>query len=96
MTPVAMSHGLPMATAAALRGQRVAEARAAEAAGQLVLSGTAPSQALARTLVQAQEAAPDTLRALTDLHQATRAYQANAVTLRGANAAAAALLAWTA
>jgi hypothetical protein len=96
MSPVSPSSGLPMATAAALRGQRVAEARAADAAARLVLSGTAPNHDLSRALVQAMEAAPDALRALTDLHQATLSYKANAAVLRGANAAAAALLRWTA
>ena len=96
MFPVSFPPGLPMATSAALRGQRMAEARAADAAARIVLSGTAPNHALSRTLVQAQEAAPDALRGLTDLHQATLAYKANAATLRGANAAAASLLRWSA
>ena len=36
------------------------------------------------------------LRGLMDLHQATLAYRANPATLRGANAAAASLLRWSA
>lgn len=95
MISVSLPPGLPVATAAALRGQRVAEARAADAAARIVLSGTAAPAELARATLQALQAAPDLLGGLVDLHNARRAYQANAAVLRGADAASAALVRWT-
>jgi len=93
---------LQVATAASLRGMRAAEARAADAAARLVtevalLAPGRPALAdSAAALVAAQQAGPNPMRALLDLHMAQRAYDANGTALRGANAATAALLAWMA
>jgi hypothetical protein len=77
-----------------LRGQRLSEARAAEAAGQMILASAGTPATTARALFEALTAGPDTLAALADLHQAQRAYDPHR--LRGASAAAAALLRWSA
>jgi hypothetical protein len=84
-----------MATNAALRGMRRAEAQAAEAAFSIVRSGTAAPVPLSQAQMQALEAGPDMLKGLTELHQAKLAYKANAEVLRGADAMAAALLRWS-
>jgi ABC-type Fe3+ transport system substrate-binding protein len=83
---------MPVATAVALRGQRIAEARAADQAADMVLTGPAASLDIARSLIAAQEASPDMLDQITRLHQAG-AY--DATRLRGASAAAAALVRWS-
>jgi len=93
---------LQVATAVNLRGMRVAEARAADAAVRLVtetalLASSRPTLAdSAAAFMAAEQAAPNRLRALQDLHLAQRAYDTNGTALRGANAQSAALLAWTA
>lgn len=87
---------LSMAQNAALRGMRRAEAEAADAAFAIVRSGTAQPLQHGRAEVRALEAGPDAVQGLAQLHQARLAYQANAQVLRGADAASAALLRWSA
>ena len=93
MFSVSLSPALPMATAVSMRGQRVSEAKAAEVAGQMLLTQAGTPATTARALFEALTAGPDALGALTDLHQAQLAY--DTTRLRGANAAAAALLRWS-
>jgi hypothetical protein len=94
MSSVSSPAALPIATHVSLRGQRAAESRAAEAAGQL---GT-PVLDQARAEQQALDASPDALRAIGDQHASRQVYALTAsgeLVLRGANAQAAALLRWT-
>lgn len=77
---------------AALRGLRQAGARAAEAAFAVTRAGTIQPGPLAASQMQALASGPDMAKGLADLIQARLAYRANAAVLRGADAAAAALL----
>jgi hypothetical protein len=98
MASLSIPPPLAIATQISLRGQRRAETQAADSAERAMIAGTAPRQQTGRALIEAVQASPDALRAITDLHQARRAYRANAedgMALRGADARSAALLRWS-
>lgn len=81
-----------MATQAALRGLRRAEAQAAEAAFAMIGAGTARPPAPGPVALSAFAAGPDLSRGPVELRQARLAYLANAEVLRRAEAVTAALL----
>ncbi|WP_137180398.1 hypothetical protein [Roseomonas sp. AR75] len=92
-----VSPPLAIVTHVSMRGQRHAESRAADRAERMMLTAGASGLQIGRGLVEAVQASPDALRALTDLHQARQAYRAQAavVELRGADARSAALIRWS-
>jgi hypothetical protein len=96
MSSVSAPPPLAISTHVAMRGQRRAESLAADGAERMMLAAGAPLQQIGRGLVEAVQASPDALRAITDLHQARQAYRGQVETaLRGADPRAAALLRWS-
>jgi len=87
MQPIAGAGlALPRPMASALQGLQRAAAQAGDAAGRIAASGAPMPSAASPAMTEAMESAPDLARASIDLLAARRAYQANAVTLRTADA----------
>ena len=93
MQPVSSaSMAPPRPMASALQGLQRSAAQAADAAQRIAAAGAPMPDAGSPAMAEAIAAAPDMARAAIDLLVAHRAYQANAVTMRAADAMQSALL----